>query len=117
VSWLSRFRRGDMRTLRIGDVVRYKMLFQSRTGYLVGARVQGRVLSLEIAEPAKDHPIAQVTGLLEDAHGIVQPFVITQHERLYVRRLSDRDINRRAAETAKGQESHDAETFPTAPVE
>ena len=81
---LIRFRREDIRNLRVGDVIRYKILFQSRTAYIVGVKAQGQILALANSDAVDGQPV-WVEGQLRDKNGIVQAFRLTDQDRVYRR--------------------------------
>jgi hypothetical protein len=85
---LSRFRRTSIWDVRVGDVVRYNVLYQSRSGFIVRLRGSGRIDSLSRHIAPEGREPAHIEGLLRDGHGIVQRFNLTEQQRLYRRVLT-----------------------------
>jgi hypothetical protein len=102
---LLRFRREDIQNLRVGDVIRYQAIHQSRTGYLSKAKVRGTIMTLENKPAAAGQP-ASVEGLLRDRHGVIQRFKVTDRER--VRRKVGVGLAGSAAAVDEGQPHRDA---------
>jgi hypothetical protein len=85
---LNRFRCAALKDLRVGDQIRYRLLYQSRTGYLSRMKVSGTILTLVTEAGSADSPAA-VHGLLRDRHGTVHPFTLTPRERVRRRAAVD----------------------------
>jgi hypothetical protein len=108
---LNRFRRDDISNLRVGDLVRYNVLYQSRTGFVVRLRGRGRIETLNRHVDAAGSELAFVEGLLRDDHGIVTQFKLTGKQRVYRKtRAIDARQNRGALESPvrQGPETRDA---------
>jgi hypothetical protein len=86
----SRFHRADIDSLRVGDEIDAKALFQSRTGFIVESRVRGKILSLSGLDRAAPPESRFVTGTVLDKHGIVYGFRLTGQDR--IRRRSGRTV-------------------------
>ena len=85
MSVLNRFRRTSIWSLEVGDVIRFRVLHQSRTGYIAQVRGKGRIETLDRHQTTEPGVDPYVEGLLQDRSGIMQPFKLTEHETVYRR--------------------------------
>jgi hypothetical protein len=81
---LLRFRRVDIRNLRVGDSIRCKAIYQSQTGYLAKIAFRGQIVALTSLDTPYGRP-AFVQGMLRDDDGTVRTFKVTDQDRVYRR--------------------------------
>jgi hypothetical protein len=108
---LNHYRRVDVQNLQVGDVIRSKVLYQSRTGMIVRIKFRGRIESImSEAVPAGQHP-SFVEGRLREEHGIVQSFKFANRDRVDRRLENDSERAPRTVSPVRavGQQTHDTE--------
>ena len=80
---LRRFRRTSIWELAVGDIIRFRALHQSRTGFIVPLKGKGRIEILD-RYPAPEHgELPYVQGVVRDRHGIRQHFRLTDSQQVY----------------------------------
>jgi hypothetical protein len=108
----NRLRRVDISSLRVGQVIRSKVFYQSRTGMIVRIWVRGRIEKITSEEMPTGQPPSFVEGLLRDKDGITQSFRLTRAERVY-RKLDGEEVASRLPAPSRvpdeGDRSRDAE--------
>ena len=86
----TRFVKRSLDDLHVGDLIRYKVLYQSRFGLITRVRRQGRIEALVRSVPSGLGVPAYIEGELRDEYGELQPFRLTSRERVY--RQSSREV-------------------------
>jgi hypothetical protein len=108
---LPRFRRTDIWSLRVGDVIRYRALHQSRTGFIARLGGRGRIETLSRHAATEREEAPHVEGTLRDKHGIVQGFNLTEQQRVYRKAAARTPIQpseRLRTQQSAGSKSRDA---------
>jgi hypothetical protein len=90
MSVLSRFRRISVWSLEVGDVIRFRALHQSKSGFIVRLKGHGRIAALDRhKKPAGAEP-PYVEGMLQDHSGILSRFKLDEHQQVFrLRRAKD----------------------------
>ena len=78
-----RFHRAAISTLRVGDMVRGSVLYQSRTGMIMRLRFSGRIEAIAPETVGADEVPSFVEGMLRTKSGVVQSFKLSRNDRVF----------------------------------